>query len=255
MIERHGILGEKQLKLDRLSELEAVIDAHLPSFLKTGRALVEIYEQRYYLELGFTNFGTYCESKWGWSKGHVHRLMDAAKIAAILSVEAETGQKMLVAPDQAGPGTDDRLDTRRVSNLETPEVLPLPKNLGQYRELAPVKDDPAAVRAVYRRGLEEHGDALTGSRLAQVRRQMTEATSSNPKPVPSVDDARREADKMRRDCLDAIRRVAPLLERINPETRVPYLDGLGMAELETLAAAVESWLTGVRSQINEFEPF
>lgn len=67
----------------RLSELEAVIEHGLTTFVEVGEALLEIRESRLYRETHAT-FEAYCKDRWGWSIRHAERQMVAAQVAGIL---------------------------------------------------------------------------------------------------------------------------------------------------------------------------
>ena len=63
----------------RLCELERVIERGLNTFVEVGNALSEIRESRLYRQTHST-FEDYCRDKWGWSKTHANRYIDAAQV-------------------------------------------------------------------------------------------------------------------------------------------------------------------------------
>jgi hypothetical protein len=63
----------------RLSELEKVIAKGKKAFVEVGLALAEIRDLRLY-KREYSNFNEYCQQKWGWTKQHAYRLIDAAPI-------------------------------------------------------------------------------------------------------------------------------------------------------------------------------
>jgi hypothetical protein len=74
----------------RLEELEAVIDAGLPTFQSVGRALLEIRDKRLY-RVSHPTFEDYCQSRWGISRQWANRLIrDEAKACAKVSQDLET---------------------------------------------------------------------------------------------------------------------------------------------------------------------
>lgn len=64
----------------RLYQLESAIDAGLRTFVDVGNALLEIRDGRLY-RLSHGNFEDYCRERWGMSRIHAHRLIDAATVA------------------------------------------------------------------------------------------------------------------------------------------------------------------------------
>jgi len=77
------------------------------------RKLVELYEGRAHLTLGYSSWGAYFKDEFGGSRRKAYYLLDAGRVARELESSAQ---------------------------LCTP-------NEGQARELAPLKNDPAALRA------------------------------------------------------------------------------------------------------------
>jgi hypothetical protein len=67
-----------------LSELEGVIERGLQTFIEVGQALLEIRERRLY-KADFATFEQYCRERWGWSKTHANRQIEAAGVAANLT--------------------------------------------------------------------------------------------------------------------------------------------------------------------------
>ncbi len=96
------------LVASELRACEQVIERGLATFVDVGRALMRIRDSRLYRD-GYTSFEEYCRDRWGMDRISAHRHIDAAK--AVLSMD-NTG-------------------------------APLPVNVGQVRELAPIRDtDP-----------------------------------------------------------------------------------------------------------------
>lgn len=65
--------------LSRIGELEQVIAEGLHEFIRVGRALTAIRDERLYLET-HTTFRSYCEERWEISSGHANRLITAAEV-------------------------------------------------------------------------------------------------------------------------------------------------------------------------------
>lgn len=68
----------------RLEALEGIIKAGKDAFLEVGKALAEIKESRLYRD-DFPSFKAYLDARWGISRGHAYRLIDAAEVKAELS--------------------------------------------------------------------------------------------------------------------------------------------------------------------------
>jgi hypothetical protein len=68
----------------RLDELEAVVDAGLRTFVEVGLALSEIRDSRLYRQTHDT-FEAYCRERFGFSRQHGYRLIDAARVAELVS--------------------------------------------------------------------------------------------------------------------------------------------------------------------------
>lgn len=64
----------------RLKSLERTIQAGIATFHKVGSALAEIRDGRLY-RATHPSFGAYCQDRWGFSKQHGLRLIDAADVA------------------------------------------------------------------------------------------------------------------------------------------------------------------------------
>jgi len=109
-----------------LRELEAVIERGLETFVQVGVALREIRDRKLYLETHPT-WDDYCRQRWGFSRIHAHRMIDAATVSAMLPM----------------------------GNL--------PDSERQARELGRLSSDPEAVRAVWAEVQEEHGNSVTAA--------------------------------------------------------------------------------------------
>ncbi len=64
----------------RLDELEKVIAKGQKTFVEVGLALAEIRDLRLYRR-EYSGFEEYCQKKWGWTKQHAYRLIEAAPVA------------------------------------------------------------------------------------------------------------------------------------------------------------------------------
>jgi transcriptional regulator of aromatic amino acid metabolism len=64
-----------------LAELEGIVRTGLATYQEVGSALDEIHEHKLYRELKYKNFKTYLQERWGISRAHAYRLINAAKVA------------------------------------------------------------------------------------------------------------------------------------------------------------------------------
>lgn len=124
----------KALATARLTDLEAVIERGIGTFVEVGNALREIRNDGLYKQQGYSKFDDYCRERWGWSRQHGYRLMDAAAVAALVSPMGDT------------------------------------PNERQVRELMPLKDAPEAVREV----MAEANDRTNGQPTAAVIREIVQ---------------------------------------------------------------------------------
>ena len=65
---------------ERLGELEKVIAKGQKTFVEVGLALAEIRDVRLY-KREYSGFEEYCRKKWGWTRQHAYRLIEAAPVA------------------------------------------------------------------------------------------------------------------------------------------------------------------------------
>lgn len=68
----------------RRDELEAVVEAGLRTFIEVGQALVELHDGRLYRATHDT-FDAYVADRFGSSRQHAYRLIEAAKTAVAVS--------------------------------------------------------------------------------------------------------------------------------------------------------------------------
>jgi hypothetical protein len=65
-------------------DCETLIAKGWDTFLVVGQALLTIRQRRLYREQ-FSTFEDYCRQKWGFSKSHANRLIEAAMVASVLT--------------------------------------------------------------------------------------------------------------------------------------------------------------------------
>lgn len=101
-----------------LPELERVIERGQQTFIEVGRALLEIRDRRLYRET-HTTFEAYCRERWGWSRHHANRHIDAALVTDAL---VPTGTK----PENEAQARAmlDRLDPEEREQVRRGEATP-----------------------------------------------------------------------------------------------------------------------------------
>lgn len=83
----------------RLQECEAVIERGIKTFVDVGMALMEIRDGRLYRR-DYSTFEDYCRDKWGMSRIHAHRMIEAAEVTGNL---LPMGNILPVSERQARP--------------------------------------------------------------------------------------------------------------------------------------------------------
>lgn len=160
----------------RCEELETRIARGLRSFREVGDALVAIRDGRLYRDR-YASFETYCEAQWGLTRRHADRLAAAAEVAAILEVD-EVGPIGLTSESQA-------------------------------RELAPLRDDPAAMREAYEQAVKEAEGEPTAEGIRKVVKQRTAVKA----PDELEPDPEREMDARQKKAADDAHNLADRLSR------------------------------------------
>lgn len=118
----------------RLEELELVIERGLDTFVEVGRALCEVRDSRLYRE-SFDTFENYCHGRWSLSSSHAYRMIDAARVTALISPMGEIR----------------------------------PSNERQARELVPLlREDEQEVVHAWHELLAEYGDDVTAARVKAI---------------------------------------------------------------------------------------
>lgn len=79
---------EKEAR-ERLAALEPIIERGVAAFIEAGFALREIRDARLY-RVTHPTFEAYLRARWGWSRAHGYRMIDAAAVAEALSPVGDT---------------------------------------------------------------------------------------------------------------------------------------------------------------------
>ncbi len=117
-----------------LHDLEETIEKGLAGFVEVGRALERIRDKKLYREK-FGTFEGYLKERWGLSRAHAYRQIEAAAVVGTLSPTGDT---------------------------------PAPVSERVARELAPVKDDPEKLRQTWDNVVELHGPKPTAGQVREV---------------------------------------------------------------------------------------
>jgi len=72
-----------------LTDCESVIAHGLSTFLQVGAALIQIKNERLYLE-NYPSFEIYCRKRWGMTRTHAYRLLASATVVSNLSPIGDT---------------------------------------------------------------------------------------------------------------------------------------------------------------------
>ena len=114
----------------RLAELEDVIERGIETFVEVGRALREVRDAKLY-RASYDSFEAYCRERWGFSRQHAYRQIEAANVVEILSPTGDT-----------------------------------PPSERQARELVPlVREDEAQAVEVWRELRARHGSSLNAEKV------------------------------------------------------------------------------------------
>jgi hypothetical protein len=95
------------------------------------RKLVELYDRGAHTALGYSSWAAYFEAEFGGGKSQAYRILDAGRVAAVLS--------------------------------DSPIRERLPANEAQARELAPLLGDPSAIADIWVELQDRYGDQLTAA--------------------------------------------------------------------------------------------
>lgn len=88
------------IEQSRLAALEATITAGQVTFVAVAAALSEIRDTKLY-RANYPTFDAYCRQKWGWSRIHAHRLIEAGQTVSALpagnKVKTESQARVLAS--------------------------------------------------------------------------------------------------------------------------------------------------------------
>lgn len=146
-------------ELADLMEWEKPIEAGLRSFVEVGNALAAIRDGKKYKAAGFATFDDYCRQRWGLSKTHANRSIQAASVITEM----------------------------------TPLGVILPESERQVRPLAAVPD-PVERAAIWEQAVENAGgEQPTAAEVAAVAKERS-SRSTTPE-TPTTDGAPVDLDE------------------------------------------------------------
>jgi SAM-dependent methyltransferase len=213
--------GERQTILNRLAEDERIIENGLSHFIEVGQALARIRANAGYRAAGYATFEEYCSARWDLSRAHGNRLMAAADVTAALSPNGDT-----VTPAREA----------------------------QCRELAPLREDPAALEAAWSQAVEAAGGSQPTA--GQVRQAVRAQRGEDGFPIQPIPESALKHPapfsssilRVVKDLLDerfAGQKTVKVLDPFAGTGRVHLLQGYGYTttgvELEPEWAALSEW--------------
>lgn len=167
---------------DLLEQAEATIARGIKAFREVGDALISVRENRLY-RAEYATFEDYCRDRWQLERATAYRAIQSAQVASILSPMGE-------------------------------EI----KNERQARELAPLLETPAEMRAAFTEAIARSDGKPTAAVIREVVRERMDPAS------PLAQVAERTLDRVEQRA--AIREAnAPLYEPMPAET-VAFMEDL-----------------------------
>lgn len=163
---------------DLLARHEATIRAGLDTFREVGRALLVIRDERLYRTTHGT-FEDYCQDRWLLTRQHVNRLVQASEVVGILE------------PIGSTPTTE-----------------------SQARPLAPLRDDPAAVRSAWTRATDHAEAEQRPITAAVVERAVRDELAAR---RGEIDAAQAEAERARQATAEFNAATAHLVPQMEAE--------------------------------------
>ena len=209
-----------------LSDLEAVIERGLGSFVEVGEALMTIRDDRLYRQQHDT-FEAYCRERWGFGRTYAHRVIEAAEVTSMLPM----GNK--------------------------------PTTERQARALKPVKDEPDAMADAMQRAADATDGKPTAEAIAEavteiIAEKQTEkaAKVEDAKALGELTDLAEQAgfdmDEKRRQRLGRFSTLCRDLSKFELDGFVaeqrPYLKERHITYAENAYAALDEFLLTVREE-------
>jgi hypothetical protein len=156
--------GYVPIDLDRLPDLEAVIERGRATFMEVGRALSEIRDGRLYAA-DYRTFEDYCAQRWGLRRSYAYEIIQSAQAAQLVS------------------GTPD---------------TPAPQTARVAAELAPLREHPDRLREAWSEAVEQHGPQPTAAQVRETVRGASGPASRTDLVLKLADGQRDWTVKLRR---------------------------------------------------------
>jgi hypothetical protein len=168
--------------VDRLGELEAIVERGRETFIEVGNALRAIRDERLYRQT-HARFEDYLRQRWDMSRSRGYQMIDAANVAGMLApvstmVDTEDGDwRDEIRREYATPVVSPVVDSgepaspreeRAISRARARDVPP-PSNERVARGLAATaKTDPERARRIWAKAVEIHGPDATAEEVAAI---------------------------------------------------------------------------------------
>ena len=188
------------------SEARALTDEVKADTAALWDKMERLYHGKAHVALNFESWGAYCKAEFRVSVTRAYELLDAGRVATILSDSA---------------------------------IAERPRNEAVARELAPLRDDPEALRGAWRDAVEAYGEAPTAEQVRDMVRPIP------PPPVPPPpQDYRFEAPA------HALRILQAAMPK--PEDALWPVDQQGdVDDVDEALAGLEDWIKRARRSWRE----
>lgn len=103
-------------ELSDLGHCEETISRGLQSFVEVGMAMVKIRDERLYRQ-EYCDFEMYCRQRWGVSRIHAHRCIDAARVHAMLPTGNKPANEAQARPLTKLRRANGDLDSKAVTRV------------------------------------------------------------------------------------------------------------------------------------------
>lgn len=135
----------------RLNECEKIIQRGFNTFVEVGQALLEIRDSRLY-KMDYSTFEDYCRERWGVTKVHAYRLMDASEVIGNLQsnqlvtfpvTESQARPLSVLPPEIQAKAWQKAIDTAPNGKVTAAHVQDVVENIirGYRKERIHVSDD------------------------------------------------------------------------------------------------------------------
>jgi len=138
-----------ELEQTDLAACEEVIGRGLQSFVEVGTALVRIRDERLYRQ-DYGTFESYCEWRWGMSRVHAFRQIEAARVCRMLPDGNTPANEAQVRPLTRIRTEDGELDNKAIARVWRRVVERAPEDR-TGRKVIPARIVEEAVRPVLQR--------------------------------------------------------------------------------------------------------